>query len=84
MDNSTRIIDLTVGELRKLIADTVKETTVIQRTEAAKPVKGLDGIASALGVSRSTANRYKQSGRLDGAVWQVGRTIYCDTTKLQL
>lgn len=41
-------------------------------------VRGLDGIAAALHISRSTAARLKREGRLEGAIWQEGRVIRMD------
>ncbi|MCF0185780.1 MAG: DUF3853 family protein [Bacteroidaceae bacterium] len=41
-------------------------------------VYGLDGLAKALGVSKSTAARIKKSGVIDAAISQVNRIICTD------
>lgn len=86
MDGNTRIIDLTVSELENLLAaheSRLIETfaNMIAGTSPAT-VKGIDGIAGLLGCSRRTVARMKKSGKLDGALWQVGRTIVADRDNL--
>ncbi len=44
-------------------------------------VKGIDGIAEIFGCSRSTANRIKKSGRINGAITQLCRTFIVDVDK---
>ncbi len=41
----------------------------------------LSGIAELFGCSRTTANRLKQSGRIDAAIVQVGNLIIVDKEK---
>ena len=44
-------------------------------------VYGIQGIADLFGCSRSTANRLKKTGVLNGAISQVGNLIVVDTEK---
>lgn len=39
---------------------------------------GLDGLARLFGCSKPTANRIKQSGKIDKAIKQIGRKIIID------
>lgn len=52
----------------------VKTVTVTTK----RYVYGLRGIAESFGCSLPTANRIKQSGRIDKAVTQIGRKIIVD------
>lgn len=60
---------------------------VVQKTESEpqptveipkKYVYGINGIAKLFGCSIPTANRIKQSGKIDKAITQVGRKIVVD------
>ena len=51
----------------------LKEQTIIK-----KHVYGLAGIAKLFGCSIPTANRIKQSGKIDQAITQIGRKIIVD------
>lgn len=86
MNKDTRIIDLTVGELEELLAahESRLTETLANMIAGSSPstVRGLDGIAGLLGCSRRTVARMKKSGKLDGALWQVGRTIVADRDNL--
>lgn len=82
MNENTRLIDLTVGQLQDLIYETVnrsiaKVNTNITSNEK-KLVYGIDGIAELFGCSRTKANEIKQSGMIDKAVIQIGRKIVVD------
>lgn len=44
-------------------------------------VYGIDGIARLFGCSKPTANRIKKSGKIDGAITQIGRKIIVDADK---
>lgn len=44
-------------------------------------VYGIDGIARLFGCSKPTANRIKKSGKIDGAITQIGRKIVVDADK---
>lgn len=80
MDNNTRIIDLTVGQLVVLIQDTIRKEAV-KHNEQDEFVEGLSGLAQVLGVSITTAQKIKNSGLLNDAIGQVGRKIIVNATK---
>lgn len=87
-DLNKRVIDLTAGELLELIAEGITTPTKVEidtTQENKEFVYGLDGIAKLFGCSKTTANRIKQSGKIDGAITQVGNLIIVDAKKaLQL
>ena len=77
------IIVIEQSELERLLA--AMEDRIVARlaacsTQQSQPsvVRGLDGIAAALHISRSTAARLKREGKLDGAIWQEGRVVTMD------
>lgn len=84
-DLNKRVIDLTAGELLELLEHSIKPTpqVLIDTTEAPKGkyVYGLAGIAKLLGCSITTANRIKQSGKISGAITQIGNLIITDAEK---
>lgn len=82
-DLNKRVIDLTAGELLELIQQGYKPQVLIDTTEApqGKYVYGLAGIAKLLGCSITTANRIKQSDKLNGAITQIGNLIITDAEK---
>lgn len=49
-----------------------------EQTKIKKHVYGLAGIAKLFGCSIPTANRIKQSGKIDQAITQIGRKIIVD------
>lgn len=53
------------------------DPTIIQ-TPQKKHVYGIAGIARLFGCSVPTANRIKQSGKIDKAITQIGRKIIVD------
>jgi hypothetical protein len=56
-----------------------KEVPVAVATNTSKKhVYGLVGIAKLFGCSMPTANRIKQSGKIDKAITQIGRKIIVD------
>ena len=80
MDN---LIIIQQSELERLLA--AMEDRIVARLAASvrqqsqpSVVLGLDGIAAALHISRSTAVRLKREGKLDGAIWQEGRVVTMD------
>lgn len=84
-DSTTRLIDLTVGDLVELVGDIVKgaakdEKPAAPRHEGRK-VYGIAGIAQLFGCSMTTAGRIKRSGKIDRAIRQIGRTIVVDADK---
>lgn len=72
---------LTVGQLRQILrsegVSTTKKENATPKTEK-KYVYGIAGIARLFNCSPVTANRIKQSGKIDKAVTQVGRKIIVD------
>lgn len=77
------IIVIEKSELERLLAEL--EDRIVARLAASvgqqsqpSVVRGLDGIAAALHISRSTASRLKREGKLDGAIWQEGRVVTMD------
>lgn len=81
-DLNKRIIDLTTGELLDLIAEGITPKVVIDTTQENKRyVYGLAGIAELFNCSKTTANRIKQSGKIDGAIRQIGNLIIVDADK---
>ena len=81
MDMNTRLIDLTAGELVKLIEQTVQDKLKASNDGEREIVEGLAGLAEILGVSIATAQKIKNSGILDKAIGQVGRKILIDKKK---
>lgn len=76
ISSDTRIIDLTVGELMKIL-DKQKSVTVVEQPRK-RLVYGIAGIAQLFNCSMTTANRIKASGKIDRAISQHGRTITVD------
>ncbi|MDH6357773.1 DUF3853 family protein [Parabacteroides sp. PF5-9] len=52
--------------------------SVVPVTSSKKHVYGIAGIARLFGCSMPTANRIKQSGKIDKAITQIGRKIIVD------
>jgi len=75
ISNDTRLIDLTVGELKALFQSFIPEDKNI---EEKKYAYGLDGIAETFGISKSSAYRLKRSGKIDKAIIQEGQKIIMD------
>lgn len=76
-DPNKRLIDLTVGELMELLGQ--QQTVVTDNTPKEKRfVYGIAGIAQLFNCSMTTANRIKQSGKIDQAISQCGRMITVD------
>jgi len=74
---------LTVGEFLELITGVdFSPTTVMDTTAPGKNyVYGLAGLAQLFGCSKTTANRIKQSGKINGAITQLGNKIVVDADK---
>lgn len=89
LTGDTRLIDLTVNDVREIVADVVREELAAsapagnqaEGTDKDRYVHGIAGIARLFGVARSTANRIKQSGVIDEAISQCGRSIVTDTVR---
>jgi len=59
-----------------LVTDVQQPTITVDTTK--KYVYGILGIAKLFGCSIPTANRIKQSGKIDRAITQIGRKIIVD------
>lgn len=80
--DSTRLIDLTESDLRRLIATEVRDALRdAQPAQARKIVSGRKNIAAALGISTDKLDAMIAAGDLDGAVRKNGRTLICDIAK---
>jgi hypothetical protein len=78
ISDDTRLIDLTVGELKELFVSLMpKNATPAPANTGKNLVYGIKGIMELLHCSETTAYRLK-SGVLQKAVRQVGRTIVVD------
>ena len=77
ISNDTRLIDLTVGELKALFQSFIPEEKDI---EEKKYVYGLEGIAQLFNCSKSSAYRLKRSGKIDKAIIQEGQKIIVDVS----
>lgn len=73
--DDTRLIDLTVGELKTLIKSLTPKPQVIEEKEY---VYGYKGLASLLNCSICAAKNLKLSGKIDKAIIQEGRKIIVD------
>lgn len=78
ISNDTRLIDLTVGELRALLQNAIP---VNNPPESEEYVYGLKGIAELFHCSYTEAYRIKRSGKIDKAIKQDGRKIITDAKK---
>lgn len=85
MDNSTRIIDLTVNDLRSLITECVKEEVknVNQTLEGDEIVFGMEALAEALGCSVPHAQYIKNAGLYAEAIGMEGRRVVTNKTLLK-
>ena len=81
MNQDTRIIDLTVAQLKEVIDKAVEES-LSRRSQPAdntpRFVHGIKGIAEIFGVSERQARYIKSSGAISKAIKQQGRTIITD------
>lgn len=76
----TPIWQLTVGEFMELQkASNSNKHTEPEGKHERKFVYGISGLAELLGCSNTTAQKVKNSGRIDRAYTQVGRQIIFDS-----
>lgn len=82
ISDDTRLIDLTVGELKALIGSlpVKQEVQSVSSSSNNRLVYGLQGIADLFGCSINTATKLK-NGVIRKAVSQVGRKIVVDADK---
>lgn len=80
--NDKRIIDMTGSEFADVLEEVFRRLSREEKgqeaTAAKRFVYGIGGIAQLFGCSTTTANRIKQSGKIDEAIYQSGRTITVD------
>ena len=76
----TRLIDLTVAQLRDIIDGAVADSIRRQIPQDSCPrlVYGIKGIAELFGVSERQARYIKDSGAINRAIKKQGRTIVTD------
>jgi hypothetical protein len=78
---------LTAGQLLDIVAYGIQaknsiEDPTVKTTDERRFVYGLAGIAKLFGTrSKTTANRIKQSGVIDDAIYQFGNKIIVDADK---
>ncbi|MDR1459701.1 MAG: DUF3853 family protein [Bacteroidales bacterium] len=81
---------LTAGQLLDLISCGTQTKVTIEdpivkivdtTADDKRYVYGLSGIAKLFGCSKTTANRLKQSGKIDQAIFQYGNKIIVDADK---
>ncbi|UWF79554.1 MAG: Protein of unknown function (DUF3853) [Bacteriophage sp.] len=76
ISNDTRLVDLTVGELKAVLQSSMS----VQKSDGQKKlVYGLQGLADLLHCTKRHASKIKSSGILDEAIKQRGRTIVIDS-----
>lgn len=78
---TTRIIDLTLGDLLDAVEDRVRavlENKPNEQERERRYVYGLKGLARLLGCSKTTASRIKTSGKIDKAITQIGALLIID------
>ena len=73
--DDTRLIDLTVGDLKDLIASLMPHPEPIKEK---RYVYGYKGIAALFNCSLRAAQSLKQGGKIDKAITQDGRKIIVD------
>lgn len=73
---------LTAREFLELLEARINVPPVVEVPKDSRQyVYHLAGIADLFGCSKTTANRIKQSGKIDGAITQVGNLIITDAEK---
>jgi hypothetical protein len=88
IDHNKRIIDLSVSELIEILEEftgkdkqQTKDSMDTTGDSNKHFVYGLAGLADLLHCSKTTANRIKQSGKIDKAIRQIGNLIIIDADK---
>lgn len=81
--DDTPIAMLTVGQLREVIKQGMQIPEVAQQGDSRCLVRGYDGLAKVLDVSRAWVGRLVASGKLDEAITRSGRIIRFDVNKVE-
>lgn len=80
-----RLVDFTGNDLVELLSKYLELPKLKIENDYTKDNKrfvyGLAGIADLFGCSKTTANRIKQNGKIDGAITQVGSIIVVEAEK---
>ena len=76
ISDHTPVWQLTVGEFKNLIQETTGAKAEPKQTqEPGDYAYGIAGIAEIIGASKTTAQKIKSSGILNGAITQVGKKL---------
>ena len=79
IDHNTPVAMLTLGQLKDALREDAPKNVGAQIVDTPKRfVYGITGIAKLFNCSAATASRIKASGRINGAVKQIGRKIVVD------
>lgn len=78
IDLGTPVWQLTIGELVGVLTELLPAKEDKRARAEKRLVHGIDGIAELFNCSRSTAQHIKNSGVIDKAISQYGRTITVD------
>lgn len=81
--DSRPLFTLTCDEFRELMRGLSNQKETTNTVVDNGYVYGLSGLASILGASVTTAQRVKNSGKLDSAITQVGRKICIDVAEVR-
>jgi hypothetical protein len=89
IDLNKRIIDISVAEMLEILDLFIDKDKMDRQTKISVDttnnnnhfVYGLSGLANLFGCSKTTANRIKQSGKIDKAITQIGNLIIIDADK---
>lgn len=76
-----RLLDMTGEEFSFLLQQGINKSEIDvnkKKEEPKRHVYGINGLAKLFGCSVPTANRIKQSGKIDSAITQIGRKIIVD------
>lgn len=79
------LLHATLGDLQQLWQATMRKEILNDNSplpSSGKKVYGIKGIAETLGVSQTTAQRFVSSGKIDGAISRLGKTIVADVDAL--
>lgn len=76
-----QIFMMTGGELLELLGVIAEKKTITKDFTEKKYVHGIGGLATLLGCSKTTAQGIKNSGKIDAAIYQTGKTIVIDAEK---
>ncbi len=73
------LFSMTGSEILQLFNVIAESKTITHDFSEKKYVHGLRGLANLLGVSKTTAQKIKNEGKIDAAIYQTGKTIVIDS-----